>query len=62
LPGARVLEGGFQQTGIASAVPKGREAALKTFAAFVERAKSSGLVRRALDRAGFADAEVAPSA
>jgi polar amino acid transport system substrate-binding protein len=62
LPGARVLEGGFQQTGIASAVPKGREAALKTFADFVERAKSSGLVRRALDRAGFADAEVAPSA
>lgn len=62
LPGARVLDGGFQHTGVASAVPKGRPAALKVFGDFVERAKSSGLVRRVLDRAGFADAEVAPSA
>ena len=60
LPGARVLDGGFQHTGIASAVPKGRPAALRIFGDFVQRAKASGLVRRALDNAGFADAEVAP--
>jgi polar amino acid transport system substrate-binding protein len=62
LPGARVLDGGFQHTGIASAVPKGRPAALKLFDDFVECAKASGLVRRALDKAGFRDAEVAPPA
>jgi polar amino acid transport system substrate-binding protein len=61
LPGARVLDGGFQHTGIASAVPKGRPAALKLFADLVERAKKSGVVRKALDRAGFTDAEVAPA-
>lgn len=62
LPGARVLDGGFQHTGVASAVPKGRPEALKIFSGFVERAKKSGVVRRALDRAGFLDAEVAPPA
>lgn len=61
LPGARVLDGGFQHTGIASAVPKGRPAALKLLSDLVERAKKSGIVRKAFDRAGFADAEVAPA-
>jgi polar amino acid transport system substrate-binding protein len=60
LPGARVLAGHFQQTGIAIAVPKGRPAALKVAIALIEDAKKSGLVRRALDAAGFPDAEVAP--
>jgi hypothetical protein len=32
---------------------------LKLFGDFIERAKSSGAIRSALDRAGFADAEVA---
>jgi polar amino acid transport system substrate-binding protein len=62
LPGARVLDGGFQHTGVASAVPKERPAALALFSDFVERAKASGVVRRALDNAGFTDAEVAPPA
>jgi polar amino acid transport system substrate-binding protein len=62
LPGARVLDGGFQHTGIGSAVPKGRPRALRLFGDFIERAKSSGVVRAAFDRAGFADAEVAPAA
>ena len=62
LPGARVLAGNFQQTGIAVAVPKGRPAALKLATALIEDAKKSGLVRRALDAAGFKDAEVAPPA
>ena len=60
MPGARVLPGHFQQTGIAVAVPKGRPAALKLASGLLEDAKKSGLVRRALDRAGFRDAEVAP--
>ena len=59
LPGARVLPGHFQQTGIAIAVPKGRPAALKIATGLLEEAKRSGLVRRALDAAGFRDAEVA---
>ncbi len=56
------LPGHFQQTGIAVAVPKGRPAALKLATALIEDAKKSGLVRRALDAAGFKDAEVAPPA
>ena len=60
LPGARVLDGHFQQTGISVAVPKGRGAALKIASALMEEAKKSGAVRRALDAAGFKDAEVAP--
>ena len=62
LPGARVLAGHFQQTGIAVAVPKERGAALKVASELIENAKRSGLVRRALDAAGFKDAEVAPAA
>jgi polar amino acid transport system substrate-binding protein len=60
LPGARVLPGQFQQVGIAVAVPKGRPAALKLAGELLEQAKGSGLVRRALDAAGFKDAAVAP--
>src|SRR5690349_6305919 len=60
LPGARVLPGHFQQTGIAVAVPKGRSIALQIASELVEIAKESGLVRRALDAAGFSDALVAP--
>lgn len=60
LPGARVLPGHFQQTGISVAVPKGRPAALKIATGLLENAKKSGVVRRALDAAGFKDAEVAP--
>jgi polar amino acid transport system substrate-binding protein len=60
LPGARVLSGHFQQTGIAVVVPKGRPAALKIASGLLEDAKKSGLVRHALDTASFRDAEVAP--
>jgi polar amino acid transport system substrate-binding protein len=61
LPGARVLPGNFQQTGISVAVPKGRPVALRIASELVEVAKTSGLVRRALDAAGFPEAVVAPS-
>ena len=57
---ARVLQGNFQQTGIAIAVPKGRPVALKIASELLEVAKTSGVVRRALDAAGFPEAPVAP--
>jgi polar amino acid transport system substrate-binding protein len=60
LPGSRILAGGFQQTVIAIAVPKNRPQALAAVTAFMADAKASGLVRRALDAAGFKDATVAP--
>jgi polar amino acid transport system substrate-binding protein len=60
LPGARVLAGNFQQTGIGVAVPKGRAAALKVMSSLLDTAKKSGVVRHALDAAGFKDAVVAP--
>lgn len=60
LPGARVLPGNFQQVGIGVAVPPGRPAALAAASALLQEAKSSGLVRRALDAAGFTGAAVAP--
>ncbi len=60
LPGSRILDGGFQQTGIAVAVAKNRPAVLAYVSDFVEDAKASGLVRRALDAAGFPNAAVAP--
>lgn len=62
LPGARVLPGYYQATGVAIAVPKGRSAALSYVTDFMERAKASGSVRRALDRSGLPDAAVAPPA
>lgn len=60
LPGARILPGHFQQTGINVAVPKGRAAALKVASAWLDGAKQSGVVRRAFDANGLKNAEVAP--
>ncbi len=60
VPGARVLAGQFQQTGVSVAVPKARPGALRLASRLLEEAKASGLVRRALDAAGFPDAAVAP--
>jgi polar amino acid transport system substrate-binding protein len=62
LPGSRIVDAGFQQTGIAIAVAKGRPGVLGYVSAFLEHAKASGSVRRALDRAGFRDQPVAPAA
>jgi polar amino acid transport system substrate-binding protein len=60
LPGSRIVEGGFQQTGIAIAVAKGRPEALAQVTAFMEKVKKSGSVRRAFDHAGMNELEVAP--
>lgn len=62
VPGARVLEGHFHVEAVAVAVPKNRPAALTYVSDFIETAKASGVVRKALDSAGFKDATVAPPA
>ena len=59
LPGARVLSGNFQETGIGVAVPPGRPRALRLATALLGEAKRAGIVRRALDAAGFKDTAVA---
>lgn len=60
LPGARILDGHFHETGVAVAVPPNRTAALAYVSAFVEEAKASGVVRTALDGAGI-NGPVAPA-
>lgn len=60
LPGSRIVEGGFQFTSVAIAVGKGKAAALDYVSAFLERAKKSGVVRRAFDAAGLSHLDVAP--
>ncbi len=49
LPGARILDGHFHATGVAVAVPKNKPASLAYVTAFIEEAKASGVVRKALD-------------
>jgi len=60
LPGARVLSGNFLETGIAVAGPRGQPRALAAATALLAEAKRTGIVRRALDAAGFKDTAVAP--
>ena len=60
LPGARVLPGNFQQTGIGVAVPPGRPRALAVVTDLIAAARHGGVIRRALDAAGFRDTAVAP--
>jgi polar amino acid transport system substrate-binding protein len=60
IPGSRIVDGGFQNTGIAIAIPPNKPDALAYVIAFMEDAKRSGLVRRALDAAGFNGEPVAP--
>jgi len=59
-PGSFIVDGGFQQTVIAIAVPKGRLEALAKVTEFMREAKASGAVRRAMDAAGMLDLAVAP--
>ena len=61
LPGARVLDGSFLSSFVAIAVPRARPAALAYVSAFIEEAKASGSVRRALDNAGLKSSVVAPA-
>lgn len=60
LPGSRIVEGGFQFTGVAIAVGKNKPEALAYVSAFMEKAKKSGLVKDAFARAGLSHLDVAP--
>jgi polar amino acid transport system substrate-binding protein len=60
LPGSRILDGAFQTTGVAIAVPKDRPDALAFVKDFVDKAKSDGTVRRAFDAAGLSGLPIAP--
>ena len=59
LPGSRIVDGGFQLTGVAIAVAKGRPEALACVTAFLDKAKRLGAIKRAFERAGLAHLDVA---
>jgi polar amino acid transport system substrate-binding protein len=61
IPGSRILDGGFLNSTTAVAVTKGKPEALAYVSAFIEEAKASGLVRRALDDIGLKGEQVAPA-
>jgi polar amino acid transport system substrate-binding protein len=62
LPGSRMLDGRFMAVQQSIGVPKGRDAGLKYLRGFLEDAKSSGLVARAIERTGARGVSVAPKA
>jgi polar amino acid transport system substrate-binding protein len=62
LPGSRVLEDRFSAAEMCLVVPKGRVAALAYVSEFVEDAKRSGTVQRAIDEARLRGVAVAPTA
>ena len=61
LPGSRVLEGSYGANHPALVVPKGQTARLAYISEFVEQAKASGVVQRAIERAGQPGYRVAVS-
>jgi polar amino acid transport system substrate-binding protein len=61
LPGSRVLEDRFHVVFIAMMVPKGQAGRLAYVSDFIEEAKASGLVQRAVERAGLRGVQVAPA-
>ena len=61
VPGSRILDGGFMNSTTSVAVPKGKPAALAYVSEFIEEAKASGLVRKALDEMGLKTSQVAPA-
>ena len=60
LPGSRVLDGRPGIDPHAMVMPKGREVGLAYARQFIEDAKSDGLVKAAIDRAGLRGVVVAP--
>ena len=61
IPGSRILDDAFLNSSTAVCVPKGKPAALAYVSEFIEEAKASGLVRRALDEMGLKSSVVAPA-
>ena len=62
LPGSRVLADRFGVNLVAIAVPKGQSGRLAYIAEFIKEANASGLVKRAIERAGLQGVQVAPPA
>ena len=61
LPGSRILDGRAGIDPHAMAMPKGRDPGVAFARRFVEEAKSGGLVKAAIERAGIRGAVVAPA-
>ena len=61
-PDTRVLDGRFTVVTQAVGAPKGRAQAVEYFKAFIEDAKSSGLVAKAIATSGVRGVSVAPAA
>ena len=61
LPGSRVLEGRFMAIQQALGIPNAREAGLSSLREFIEDAKASGLVARAIEKAGVQGVSIAPT-
>jgi polar amino acid transport system substrate-binding protein len=61
IAGARILDDAFLNSSTAVCVPKGKPAALAYVSEFIEEAKSSGLVRKALDEMGLKSSQIAPA-
>lgn len=62
VPGSRMLDGKFFAVQQAVGVPKGRDAGVQYLRGFIEEAKASGLVARAIEKTGFRGVSVAPKA
>ena len=61
-PGFRILDGRFMAVQQSVGTPKGRDAAAQYLRGFVEEAKASGLVARAIETTGARGVSVAPRA
>jgi polar amino acid transport system substrate-binding protein len=61
IAGSRILDDAFLNSSTAVCVPKGKPAALAYVSKFIEDAKASGLVRKALDEMGLKSSQVAPA-
>ena len=59
-PGSRVLDDHFGRIEVAMAVPKSHAARLAYISEFIEEAKTSGFVQRAIERAGLVGFQVSP--
>ena len=62
LPGSRVLDGRFTAVDQAIGTPKGRDAGAKYLREFIDDVKASGLVARAIEKAGVRGVSVPPRA
>jgi len=62
LPGARILDGRVTAVQQAIGTPLARQAGAKYLREFVEEAKASGLVARAIEAHGVRGVSVAPQA